>query len=79
MTHQIIALQPLDDFQLLLQFKTGEQRKFDCKPYLQYPVFKVLLNEQLFKQVINRQLFIEWQPYEIDLSADTLWHESVDV
>jgi len=65
----------MEDFLLLVKFDNGIEKKVDIKPYLQYPVFSALKNINVFKSVENRGNFIEWQDYEIDLSADTLWHD----
>ena len=73
--NKIISLQPFEDFQLKVKFDDGVEKKFDLKPYFQFSVFSNLKDPSLFKKVINRGYFIEWQGLEIDLSADTLWHE----
>jgi hypothetical protein len=72
---KIISLSPLDDFQLSVKFDSGIDKTFDLKPYLKFPVFVVLKNKSIFQKVVNRGYFIEWPGQEIDLSADTLWHE----
>ena len=73
---KIISLAPIDGFQLLVRFDNDIQKKVDLKPYLDKPVFSVFTNnEELFRTVINKGYFIEWPSLEIDLSADTLWHE----
>lgn len=74
-TRKIVSLFPMEDFQLQLKFEDGTKKNFDLKSYFQFPVFSVLKNNILFQKVINRSYFIEWQEQEIDLSADTLWHE----
>ena len=72
---KISSLVPLENFQLLVQFENGIQKTFDLKPYFNYPVFSVLKNQNEFNKVINHQYFIEWKEHEVDLSADTLWHD----
>ncbi len=73
---KIASLKPADNFILYLEFEKGEKKIFDLKPFLKFPAFKPLNNPEAFKKVINKQYFIEWTSLEIDLSADTLWHES---
>ena len=73
---KITTLQPADNFILYLEFDKGEKKIFDLKPFLKLPAFKQLNNPEAFKKVINKHYFIEWTSLEIDLSADTLWHES---
>jgi Protein of unknown function (DUF2442) len=72
---KIISLLPTEDFQLKLKFEDGTEKKFDLKPYFQFPAFTILKDHALFKRVANHGYFIEWQESEVDLSADTLWHE----
>ena len=72
---KITSIIPTNDFQLKVQFDNGIEKLVDCKPYLQLPVFSILKNVSLFQNVVNRGYFIEWQGQEIDLSADTLWHD----
>ena len=72
---KIISLLATEDFQLNLKFDDGTEKKFDMKPYFRFPVFAILKNPGIFKQVTNRSYYIEWQGQQIDLSADTLWHE----
>lgn len=72
---QINSIQTLTDFQLQITFEDGTEKRFDLKPYFKFPVFSILKDENIFRSVVNKNYFIEWQNHEIDLSADTLWHE----
>lgn len=72
---KIVSLEPTQDFQLFVKFDNGVKKKVDIKPYLQFPVFSVLKNLDVFQSVINKVYFIEWKDQELDLSADTLWHD----
>lgn len=40
---------PLDNYQLWLKFKNGEEKIFDMKPYLEKGIFKKLKDENIFK------------------------------
>ena len=71
----IVSIQPMEDYQLSVKFENGIEKNVDLKPYLQLPVFSILKNISIFQKVTNRGYFIEWQEQEIDLSADTLWHD----
>jgi hypothetical protein len=71
----IVSITPTDDFLLLVKFQSGDEKKFDLKPFLELPAFFPLKDKNIFKKVSNKGYFIEWQNEEIDLSADTLWHE----
>lgn len=72
---QINSIQTLTNFQLQITFEDGTEKRFDLKPYFKFPVFSILKDENIFRSVVNKNYFIEWQNHEIDLSADTLWHE----
>jgi hypothetical protein len=74
---RIQELTPLPNYMLLVAFDTGEKKKVDLRPYLNFPVFKELQNEGYFKQVKNKGYFVEW-PHEQDLSADTLYLEGLN-
>ncbi len=72
---KILSVKPLDNYLLELKFNDNSTRIFDMCNYLEFPVFKVLKSINNFKTVVNKGYFIEWEKFQIDLSADTLWHE----
>ena len=71
----ITSLQTKENFILNIRFDNGTEKVFDMKPYLLLPVFAPLNQFSVFEKVVNRGYFIEWTADELDLSADTLWHE----
>ena len=73
----IIAIKPLNDFKLEVSFENDCIKTIDFKKYLELPVFKVLNDFNNFCEVKNKKYFIEWEKHELDMSADTLWHEGV--
>lgn len=66
----------LDDYKILLTFRNGEEKVFDIKPYLNYPVFRPLKDrEELYEfQIVDGT--IEWE-CGADLSQDTFYLESI--
>lgn len=70
---------PLNDFRLECLFMDGTKKIADIKPFLKTEVFKPLINPDAFSKIKNCEYFVEWSDYEIDLSADTLWHIAVTV
>ena len=76
MNPHITKVKALDDYQLALEFKNGEQRVFDLKPYLSRGIFVRLQNEALFQAARVVAGSIEW-PGGLDLSYDTLYLESI--
>jgi Protein of unknown function (DUF2442) len=71
---EIKSIETKANYILTIEFGSGEKKEFDFKPYFNYPVFSILQDEKKFKEVENKNYFIEWKNYELDLSADTLWH-----
>lgn len=74
----IISIKPMDNFKLMCTFSDGSIKVADTFPYLNGEAFKPLLNPAIFSKVENRKLYVEWPAYELDLSADTLWHIGID-
>lgn len=75
MNPQVKQVRPLENYQLELTFKNGEQRIFDARPYLQKGVFVRLRNRDAFRAARVVAGSVEW-PGELDLSYDTLYLES---
>ncbi len=72
MAPDAIQVKPLPDFRLEVDFATGEHRIFDMKPYLSYPAFAPLADDNLFMKAFIVHGVITWND-EIDLSPDTLY------
>ncbi|QSZ26996.1 DUF2442 domain-containing protein [Aceticella autotrophica] len=71
----IIRAKVLDDYLIHITFENGEERIFDIKPYLKYPVFKPLKDEKEFNSYKIVDGTIEWS-CGADLSTDTFYIES---
>jgi hypothetical protein len=76
---KILSIKPMEDYKLLCSFSDGTVKVADIIPYLQDEAFKPLLNPAAFSKIENRDYYAEWPQYELDLSADTLWHIGIDV
>lgn len=72
MSPNVIQVQPLDNYQLRLQFDNSETRIFDVTPYLDKGVFSQLKSIEQFKTVKPFFGGIQWEN-EQDLSRDTLY------
>jgi Protein of unknown function (DUF2442) len=71
----IINIKALSDFRLECLFNDGSRKIADIKPYLSAEAFKPLSDPRIFSSMLsNQEYFVEWKDYNIDLSADTLWH-----
>ena len=72
MTPDVIRVTALPDFLLEAEFADGEVRRFDMRPYLDYPAFAELRKNALYRRatVVNGTVTLT---DEIDLSPDTLY------
>ncbi len=73
MNYAVLSVKPLDDFKLLLTFKSGERKVYDMKPHLNGPLLVrsttyifltkfvcglILLNGKM-EQILTLKSFIE--------------------
>ena len=72
MSPNVIQVQPLDNYQLQLQFDNRETRIFDVTPYLDKGVFSQIKSIEQFKTVKPFFGGIQWEN-EQDFSRDTLY------
>lgn len=75
---KVISAKANDDFTLDLQFNDGKLKRFDAKPYLDYPVFRELKNLEKFKQIKIVFGTVQWQN-EQDISPETLYLEGEEI
>ncbi len=71
----IISVEVLKDYQLLLTFENGEVREFDMNRYLDLKPYTVLKNEPLFHRAKIENGTVVW-PGEIDMAPENLYAES---
>ena len=76
MNPDVVAVTPQADYCLLVTFATGEQKRFDVKPYLQYPVFQKLTKPGYFDKAHVEYGTVVWDE-ATDLSPDSLFMEGV--
>ena len=73
---KVLKVIPQDDYSLLIDFDTGECKRFDVKPYLEKGIFKQLQDISKFKQAYVDYDTVVW-PGEIDIARETLYDLSV--
>jgi len=73
---QVSAVKATADFTLSLVFSNGEQRRFDMRPYLHYPVFRRLENPGFFSLARVDYGTVVW-PGDIDIAPETLYEDSI--
>ena len=72
MTPDVVRVRALPGYVIEAEFKNGEVRRFDMKPYLSYPAFAPLAEDGLFMKAHVVHGAVAWNE-EIDLSPDTLY------
>ncbi len=63
------------DYQLEITFTNGETGIYDCRPLLDFGVFRELREESYFRQVRVENGTIAW-PREQDICPDTVYLDS---
>ena len=75
MNPRVKSVTPENDYILQLEFSNGESGWYDCKPLLDFGVFKELRDLHYFKQAQVSFGTVCW-PHEQDICPDTLYLES---
>ena len=74
----VIAVRPLDGFQLDLEFENGERRRFDMRPLLSMKPWNRIATPTLFERAQVDYGTVVW-PGDIDIAPETLYDDSVPV
>ncbi len=74
----VIAVRTRPEFQLDLEFKNGERRRFDMRPLLAMKPWNRVATPALFERVRVEYGTVVW-PGEIDIAPETLYDDSVPV
>ena len=72
MTPDVIKVVATPDFFMNVEFATGEMRRFDMRPYLQYPAFAELKQPGVFLRARVEHGTVAWSE-DIDISPDTIF------
>ena len=71
----VVSVKPRLDFQLDLEFKNGERRRFDMRPLLELKPWNRIAKLPLFERVRVDYGTVVW-PGEIDIAPETLYDNS---
>nr|VFJ92925.1 MAG: Protein of unknown function (DUF2442) [Candidatus Kentron sp. LFY] len=69
---EVTAVKPRSEYRLLVTFSNGEDKHFDMRPYLHYPVFQKLENPGFFALASVDYGTVTW-PGDIDIAPETLF------
>jgi hypothetical protein len=73
---RVNSVAPAANYLLELRFTSGEIGVYDCKPLLDFGVFRELRDEPYFQQVHVVNGTVAW-PHEQDICPDTLYLDSL--
>jgi hypothetical protein len=72
---RVQKVNPLSDYRLEITFSSGEVGIYDCRPLLDFGVFRELEDISYFRQVQALNGTVVW-PHEQDICPDTLYMDS---
>jgi hypothetical protein len=77
---KIVSVQPIDNYQLIVEFSNHQYRQYDIKPLLKKEMFAPLKNSAFFKnvQIESGGYAVSWNE-DIDISEYELWLNGVEV
>jgi hypothetical protein len=75
MNPRVKEVEPEPGFRLRITFSNGEIGTYDCRPLLDFGVFKELQDETYFRRARAIGGTVVW-PHEQDICPDTLYLES---
>ena len=68
-----VLVEPVENYQLMLEFDNGEKKIFDVKPYIQGSFYGQLSDPAYFKSVRTNGYSVEWENGQ-DLCPDELYY-----
>lgn len=75
MLPRVKNVQAQPNYQLEITFTSGEVGLYDCRPLLDFGVFRELVDEHYFRQAQVMNGTVAW-PHEQDICPDTLYLDS---
>jgi hypothetical protein len=75
MNPRVEDVKPTADYRLEITFSNGENGVYDCRPLLDFGVFRELKDETYFRQARAIGGTVVW-PHEQDICPDTLYLDS---
>jgi hypothetical protein len=78
MNPRVKSVKPTENYRLEIVFTNGEIGIYDCRPLLNFGVFKELQDEKYFRRVKVAYGTATW-PHEQDICPDTLYNDSAKI
>lgn len=75
---EVSSVETAANFILVLTFNNGEQRRFDMRSYLHYPIYRRLENPAFFSLARVNYGTVTW-PGDVDIAPETLYDRSLPI
>ncbi len=77
LTPDIIEVRALDNYNIYLKFKNGEEKVYDMTEHIKnIKYFSKLKDKEYFKRVVARGDTVEWESGE-DVAPENLYYSSI--
>lgn len=70
----ITSFQEVNRFLLKCSFNDNTEKNIDLTQFINSEAFRFLKDNSSQYYITNEKYHLVWHPYDVDLSADTLWH-----
>lgn len=75
---KVVDVKPLPDYKLALSFSNGASKLYDVTPLLEFPVFQVLKDVNVFNKVDIDFDTVTWCDGDVDIAPETLFKDGID-
>jgi hypothetical protein len=75
---RVVSVKANPDYSLILEFASGEKRKYNAVPLLQKKIYRALLNPALFMSVRVSGGTVAWTD-DIDLAPEHIYEYSTEI
>ena len=75
---KITDIKIISELCMLVTFSNGEKRIFDAKYLINYPIYEILKDFNVFKKAYIENGIIVWDNGKIDIGTDSVYNNSYE-